>query len=82
MQEDISQAEYRKLLIGLGGDTPLGNVIRVRSETDKKTISQMTAHEKQIRRDWDAFRAKRAAAPETQAANMQAMAALLRNLFG
>ena len=52
--------EYRKLLVGLGGDTPLGYVVRIRSETDTKRIQEMTNHEKKIRRDWQSFRAKQA----------------------
>lgn len=57
MREDISLSEYRKLLVGIMGDTPLGEAVRIRSETDRETINRMTAQEKKIRADWQRFRA-------------------------
>ena len=59
MKEDISVSEYRKLLVGMMADTPLGEVVRIRSETDRETIEQMTAQEKKIRSDWQKFRAQK-----------------------
>ncbi len=59
MREDISVSEYRKLLVGMMGDTPLGEAVRIRSETDRETINRMTAQEKKIRADWQRFRAQK-----------------------
>lgn len=56
MQEDITVAEYYRLLTGLMDDTPLGRVVEIRSTTDKDRIRNMTAHEKKIRSDWAKFR--------------------------
>lgn len=50
--------EYRKLLTGLTGDTSLGYVVSIRSETDSEKIKNMTVKEKKIRRDWQEFRRK------------------------
>lgn len=50
--------EYRKLLTGLTGDTSLGYVVSIRSETDSDKIKNMTVKEKTIRRDWQEFRRK------------------------
>lgn len=63
MREDISVSEYRKLLVGIMGDTPLGEAVRIRSETDRETINRMTVQEKKIRADWQRFRANN---PKTQ----------------
>lgn len=63
MREDISFSEYRKLLVGIMGDTPLGEAVRIRSETDRETINRMTVQEKKIRADWQRFRANN---PKTQ----------------
>ena len=52
----MSTSEYRKLLVGLMDDTPLGRVIEIRSTTDRERIKNMTAHEKKIRADWQNFR--------------------------
>lgn len=56
--ETISCEEFRQLLVGINGDTPLGYTVRIRSEKDSKKISQMTNHEKKIRSDWFEFRRK------------------------
>lgn len=55
MQEDMPVSEYRRLLTGIMEDTPLGRTVQIRSETDPKIIASMTAHEKKIRSDWQAF---------------------------
>ncbi len=44
------------------GDTPLGYVVQIRSETDRKRIEQMTEQEKKIRREWRRFKTKKAMA--------------------
>lgn len=56
--ETISCKEFRQLLSGINGDTPLGYVVQVRSEKNPKKIREMTANEKKIRTEWFAFRAK------------------------
>ena len=53
--ETISCEEFRQLLAGLNGDTPLGYVVRIRSEKDPKKIKEMTASDKKIRNDWEQF---------------------------
>ncbi len=37
-------------------ETPLGQVISVRSETDRKTIKNFGPHERRIRREWREFK--------------------------
>ena len=37
--ETISCEEFRQLLVGINGDTPLGYTVRIRSEKDSKKIS-------------------------------------------
>ncbi len=56
--ENMSCEEFRQLLGGLNGDTPLGYVVQIRAEKDTKKIKNMTAHEKKIRSDWLNFKAK------------------------
>lgn len=56
--ESISCEEFRQLLVGLNGDTPLGYTVQIRSEKDSKKIKQMTNHEKKIRSDWLDFKRK------------------------
>ena len=44
------------MLIGLNGDTPLGQTINIRSEKDNEKLRKMSAHEKKIRNDWFKFK--------------------------
>ena len=56
--ENMSCEEFRQLLIGLNGDTPLGYVVRIRAEKNHKKIREMTVQEKKIRSDWASFKMK------------------------
>lgn len=56
--ETISCEEFRQLLVGLNGDTPLGYTVQIRSEKDTKKINKMTNQEKKIRKDWIDFKNK------------------------
>ena len=53
--ENIPCQEFRQLLSGLNGETPLGYVVQIRAETDSKKIRQMTKKEKEIRSEWAEF---------------------------
>jgi hypothetical protein len=44
--------EFYAYLSGLNGDTPLGNIVRIRTEKDPKIIKQFTQSEKNIRSQW------------------------------
>ena len=55
-REDLPYREYRLLLAGIMYETPLGETVRIRAETDMKKIREMTAHEKKIRSDWQKFK--------------------------
>ena len=53
--EDISVGEYYRLLSGLMDDTPLGAVIRIRSEDDPKVLKEFGPEQRKIRSDWRLF---------------------------
>ncbi len=44
--------ELSSYISGLMHDTPLGNVVAIRSETDSEIIKKMTPEQKEIRRKW------------------------------
>lgn len=50
--DTMKWGEFSSLLSGLNGDTPLGNIIRIRSENDPKVIKNFTENEKRIRSKW------------------------------
>ena len=64
--ETISCQEFRQLLVGLNGDTPLGYVVQTRAETDPKKIKSMTVHEKKIRAEWREFMSKQEQKKDTK----------------
>lgn len=51
-ETDMSWDEFCTLLSGISGDTPLGNVVQIRSEKDMKKIRNFTPEQKQIRNAW------------------------------
>lgn len=48
--------EFTSLLCGINGDTPLGNVVRIRSEKDHKKIKDFSPEEKRIYNEWKSRR--------------------------
>lgn len=48
----MSWSEFLVLLQGLMPETPLGNIVSIRSETDKDIIKHFTPEQKQIRQEW------------------------------
>ena len=46
---------------GLMDDTPLGRVVAVRSERDRKMLEKFTPQQRKMRSEWAAFRARKAA---------------------
>ncbi len=68
--------EFSSLLSGLNGDTPLGNIVRIRSEKDPKVIKNFTESEKKIRSKWLNKNAKQISREDYQ----QAMESI-KNMF-
>lgn len=64
--ENISCEEFRQLLSGLNGNTPLGYVVQIRSEKSPKKIREMTANEKKIRNEWMNFKSKKSKKPKIE----------------
>ena len=50
--DTMKWGEFSSLLSGLNGDTPLGNIVRIRSENDPKVIKNFSENEKRIRSKW------------------------------
>ena len=51
-EDDMTWDEFTTLLSGLNADTPLGNIVSIRSEKDPKRIKDFTKDQKRIHRDW------------------------------
>lgn len=53
---DISHSEYISLLTGLGPETPLGRIVRIRAEKDPKIIKNFSESEFEIYNEWKKYR--------------------------
>lgn len=51
-EDDMSWTEFCTLLSGLMPETPLGQIVSIRSEKDPKIIKGFTKEQKRIRNDW------------------------------
>ena len=54
-QSDLPYPEWSKLVSGLMDNTPLGRVVAVRGEEDRKIIAQMSPWQRKIRSEWQSF---------------------------
>lgn len=44
--------EFRDLLVGISPDTPLGRIVAIRAEKDRKILEHFTPEQKRIRNEW------------------------------
>ena len=65
-------------------DTPLGRVVSVRTETDRKAISQFSPWQRRIRADWNSFKARKMAdqPAEDVEQQMKQLEFMLASAFG
>jgi len=50
--KDMPFSEFTALLAGLMPETPLGQIVAIRSEKDRKVIKSFSREQKKIHRDW------------------------------
>lgn len=83
-QGELSYADWSKLVGGLMRDTPLGQIVSIRGETNRDTIRNMNAWQKQIRSEWAAFKAKnrKPGAEYDEASAMAQLKSMLISAFG
>lgn len=77
--ETISYQEFNQLLVGLGGETPLGNIVQIRAETDQKKIKEFNTYEKRIYNEWQEYRRKQKIKVERSGEDIQQW---LKSIFG
>ena len=52
---DLPYEEFIIYLSGLLPETPLGNIVAIRSENNRDTLKHFTPQQKKIRNDWRAY---------------------------
>ena len=84
-QYGILPAAQAKLVGGLMDNTPLGRVVAVRGETDRKKLAAMGPWAQRIHQQWQAHLARRALETTPPAAlrrQMDSLEAAMAKLFG
>lgn len=85
MQGELPYPEWAKLVSGLMDDTPLGRVVAVRAEEDRKVIARMNPWQRRIRAEWSAHLAKQTmerSTPQQLRTEMDGLEKALAKLFG
>ncbi len=65
-QEELHYSDWISLVAGLMHDTPLGQVVRIRSEKDKNMLKSFGAYENKLRSEWFEFRSRHTAQTATE----------------
>jgi len=73
-EQNMTWREFAVLLSGLMGETPLGKVVRVRTERNADALRKMNLAERQMRAAWQRFRKtqKKTTVPYMNTARLQA----------
>ncbi len=74
--KNMDWGEFSSLLAGINSETPLGNYVRIRSETDPEKIKNFTTSEKEIRSEW-----LRKNAPQISKENYKQAMENFKNMF-
>ena len=85
MEEEMTWAEFCRLLGGILPDTPLGRIVAIRSEKDLERLRKMTAYEKNVRKEWRRFyvgREREAKSEKEVRRDMAALQRILQEMFG
>lgn len=80
---DMSWSEFTTLVTGLLPETPLGAVVRIRSEDDPKMLKQFNSDQIAIRNKWrDRQALKQLDNPDILAKSMDNLSKMLQSMFG
>ena len=82
-QGNLSYSDWSKLVSGLMHDTPLGQVVAIRSEDDKDVLKKMTPEQRAVRSEWFAFRASHVQySSEDMRRQSEQLEKMIASLFG
>lgn len=57
--DNLSWGELSSDIAGINGDTPLGNLVEIRSENDQERLKNFTPNQRKIRNEWRNKQAKK-----------------------
>lgn len=80
---DMPWSEFTNLLTGLLPETPLGAIVKIRSEDDPKILKQFNADQLAIRNKWRERQAlHQLDNPEVLKQSMDSLSKMLKSMFG
>lgn len=79
---DMPWSEFCSLLSGIMPDTPLGQIVSIRSEKDKKIIKNFNANQKRIYNEWQLKIAQNKVQSGTIQHDMKALEREIARAFG
>lgn len=80
---DMPWSEFTNLVTGLLPETPLGAVVKIRSEDDPKMLKQFNRDQMEIRNKWrDRQALKQLDNPEILEKSMDNLSKMLKSMFG
>lgn len=82
-QGDLSYRDWAVMLSGLMADTPLGQVVSIRSEKDPDILKNYTRRQRQIRADWNRYKmSKGKISSQEEIRQFKRLETMLKNAFG
>lgn len=76
-------SEFTNLVTGLLPETPLGAIVKIRSEDDPKILKQFNSDQLAIRNKWRERQAKQQLSnPEVLKQSMDSLSKMLQSMFG
>lgn len=80
---DMPWSEFSNLVAGLLPETPLGAIVRIRSEDDPQMLKQFNADQRSIRTKWREKQAlQQLSNPDVYKKSMDNLSNMLKNMFG
>ena len=80
---DMSWSEFSNLVTGLLPETPLGAIVKIRSEDDPKVLEKFTKDQLEIRNKWRNRQAlQQLDNPDLLEAEMNSLSKMLESMFG
>lgn len=79
-QGNLKYADWAKLVSGLMEDTPLGQVVKLRTEKDRDVLKRLTPAQRKMRADWALFKQKKYK-NTAQKTDITALENMMKSLF-
>lgn len=80
-QGNLKYADWAKLVSGLMEDTPLGQMVQLRTEKDRDVLKRLTPEQRKLRADWALFKQQKYK-DTAHKTDITALENMMKSLFG